>query len=213
MYAIGHVALGYLVGKIISRATDHNLNTPLIWSVSLLPDIDFIIPGLQHRGPTHSIIITLLFFTPLLLIRFQKTAPYFAAMVSHFMIGDYITGDGAMIFWPLSSEFIKYHMPIQMGGSFEIQIELALFAIILVIMTISKEFHHLFHYEKRNLILSVPIFTIILPAMYKYPIKIPDILIIPHLILLSIILLSLSISIIQILSRAQKVNEKWRSQP
>ena len=208
MYAIGHIALGYLAGKILSKATDQNSNTPILWTFSLLPDVDFIIPSLQHRGPTHSIIFTLLFFTPFLLIAFRKAAPYFAAMLTHFMIGDYITDKGVMMFWPLSLKFVKYQKTIPIGTSLEIQLELALFATLLVILIISKDLNHLLHYENKNLILLIPIFTIIIPAIYKYPIKIPTILLIPHMILLGIITLSLSISIINILTRLQ--SKTWR---
>jgi hypothetical protein len=57
MYAVGHFALGYLTSKIASKSLNVNINLPLIFLASVLPDIDLLIPGLHHRGPLHSIIV------------------------------------------------------------------------------------------------------------------------------------------------------------
>jgi len=67
MFTVGHVALDHLVGVALSRAMGQDLNVPITWTLSLLPDIDFVIPGLQHKGPTHSLIIVLSIFIPILL--------------------------------------------------------------------------------------------------------------------------------------------------
>jgi membrane-bound metal-dependent hydrolase YbcI (DUF457 family) len=104
MFTVGHIALGYITGKILSKAMEQSQNIPAIWALSLLPDVDFLIPGLQHRGSTHSIIVALLIFTPLLIVRPRKTAPYFAALAAHSIIGDYITDGGVKLFWPVSSD-------------------------------------------------------------------------------------------------------------
>lgn len=55
MFAVGHVAFEYITG-ISSVKPLKGGNIPVIWTLSLLPDIDFLIPGLQHRGPTRSLI-------------------------------------------------------------------------------------------------------------------------------------------------------------
>jgi len=199
MFAVGHIALGYVTGKIISKATDQSLNIPAIWTLSLLPDIDFLIPGLQHRGPTHSIIVTILIFAPFLLIKPRRTAPYFAALATHSLIGDYITNGGTKLFWPVSSEWIKYEKTIMLGSAFETHIELALFAAFIVILILSKDLNRLFKSEMNNNLLFIPLCTVILPSIFKYPVNIPNMLIIPHLLLLSMIALSLSMSLIQIL--------------
>ena len=73
MYPVGHIALGYLAGILASRITREEFNTPLIWIVSLLPDLDLFIPFLEHRGPTHSIIIAVIAFTPIILTQKRDT--------------------------------------------------------------------------------------------------------------------------------------------
>jgi membrane-bound metal-dependent hydrolase YbcI (DUF457 family) len=138
MLILGHIALGYITGKIISKATDQSINIPVIWILSLLPDIDLLIPGLRHRGPTHSIIVALIIFTPLFIIASWKAAPYFAALVSHSLIGDYFTG-GAQMFWPLSSEWLEYERSMRMGSALELSIALALFTVMIAILILSRE--------------------------------------------------------------------------
>ena len=137
MLVLGHMALGYFTGKIVSKATDQSINIPVIWILSLLPDIDLLIPGLQHRGPTHSIIVALIIFIPLFFIASWKAAPYFAALASHSLIGDYLTG-GAQLFWPLSLEWLEYERAMRMGSPFELYVEFALFAVMVAILILSR---------------------------------------------------------------------------
>ena len=138
MLVLGHIALGYITGKIVSKATDQNINIPVIWILSLLPDIDLLIPGLQHRGPTHSIIVALIIFTPLFIISSWKATPYFAALASHSLIGDYFTG-GAQLFWPLSLEWYEYERSMRMGSTLEVYVEFALFAVMIIILILSRD--------------------------------------------------------------------------
>ena len=138
MLAIGHIALGYITGKIISKATGQSINIPVIWILSLLPDIDLLIPGLRHRGPTHSIIVALIIFTPLFIIASWKANPYFVALASHSLIGDYFTGK-TQLFWPLSLEWLEYERAMRMGSVFEIFTEFALFAVMIAILILSRD--------------------------------------------------------------------------
>lgn len=200
MFAVGHIALGYIIGRILNKFTEERQNIPALWTLSLLPDIDLLIPGLEHRGPTHSIIIALIIFIPLLLIRARKTAPWFAALATHSLIGDYITDKGIKLFWPISSEWVKYENTIMMGTEFETYVELALFFMIIITLIVLKDYNHLFDSDWRNIVLFIPLCTVFLPIMFKYPVDIPRVLIIPHLILLSIMALSFTMSIITMAS-------------
>ena len=205
MFAVGHVTLGYIIGRLFNKAIGQDLNIPAIWALSLLPDIDFLIPGLQHRGPTHSIIIALIIFLPFFLLRSKEAVPYFATLATHSIIGDYITDRGIMLFWPLTSEWVKFENTIRLGSTFETYIELTLFSMLILTLIVSKDFNHLFDLDMRNSVLFIPLCTIVLPAFFRYPVKIPEILIIPHLILLSIIALSFSMSLIP---TASSINKK-----
>ena len=141
MLAFGHIALGYITGKIVSKATDQSINIPAIWTLSLLPDIDLLIPYLQHRGPTHSIIVALIIFTPLFIIASWKAAPYFASLASHSLIGDYLTGR-TQLFWPLSLEWFEYERAMRLRSALELYTEFALFAVMIAILVLSRNLVH-----------------------------------------------------------------------
>jgi len=94
MFAVGHLALGYILGKTTSKSLNVNLNIPLVLVASMVPDIDLLIPGLEHRGPTHSLILIFLLFLPAFMLYRERAAPYFVAVVQHSILGDSITGGG-----------------------------------------------------------------------------------------------------------------------
>ena len=107
MYLLGHMALGYFTGKITSKITKNETNIPLLWIFSMLPDIDILIPGFVHRGPTHSIIVATAIFTPIM-IYYKKGISYYASLLSHSLIGDYITAYGCQLLWPINQTWYKY---------------------------------------------------------------------------------------------------------
>ena len=83
MFAVGHMALAYLLGKGSSKALHTKINIPILLVLSILPDSDIIYDFLTgaeiHRGPTHSIIFAAIVFIPIF-IHYRKTAiPYFSS--------------------------------------------------------------------------------------------------------------------------------------
>jgi membrane-bound metal-dependent hydrolase YbcI (DUF457 family) len=139
MYPVGHVALGYLAGLLASRITREKFNTPLIWIVSLLPDLDLFIPFLEHRGPTHSIIVAVIAFTPIILTQ-KKGYPYLAALASHSTIGDYFTAYGCKLLWPLYPGWFKADRRLLLTGKNGIYAEILLFALMSIVLLL-KNFH------------------------------------------------------------------------
>ena len=73
MFSVGHLAFGYLSGRASSKLLNVNINIPLLFLVSILPDIDLLIPGVEHRGPTHSMIVLCTLSLPALMI-YKKRA-------------------------------------------------------------------------------------------------------------------------------------------
>jgi len=51
--------VGYVTGKASSRFLDIRINIPLALTLSILPDVDILIPEPKHCGPTHSVILLL----------------------------------------------------------------------------------------------------------------------------------------------------------
>jgi hypothetical protein len=196
------MALAYLLGKTSAKLLKVRLNIPLILVLSVLPDIDILLGYLLkseiHRGPTHSIITAILVFIPFFVIYRQKAAPYFAALASHSLIGDFIIGGQLQLLWPLSTN--EFGLPelgfpyIDIYSTINITLELILFATALIVMLKTRDILHFFRNNKLNLILVIPIFTVLLPTFASYPLYVPILLMLPHLFYL--VLFSISALIV-----------------
>ena len=126
MYPLGHAALGYFAAKATQKITNTEYNIILVWILSSLPDIDVIIPPLEHRGPTHSIITAITVFIPILIILKKRALPYLASLASH-AIGDVVTAYGIQLYWPLSTQWIKVPCSMTLKGTLEAVVEVTLF--------------------------------------------------------------------------------------
>ena len=163
MFAIGHFALGYLFGKGTSKLAKVALNLPLLLATSVLPDVDLLFRFLTHRGPTHSIITISILMIPLFIIYRKQALPYFAAMLTHILIGDFFTG-GVMLFWPLSHELF---------GAFNFQVtsigisivELVLFLLAVPIMYKMGDLQTLLKPYNKNWALIIPLGSVIGPLI------------------------------------------------
>jgi membrane-bound metal-dependent hydrolase YbcI (DUF457 family) len=198
MYAVGHFALGYLTGKVTAKALNVNINLPLIFIISVFPDIDILIPGLYHRGPLHSILAYFLLFLPVFLLYRKKAAPYFVALLQHSIIGDYLTG-GTQLLWPISNEM--YGLNIDVTSLTNIIVEWFFFLISIAVMFKTKDVLSLFKHQTSNLILTIPVFTVLLPTVISFPLFVPFALLIPHLVFLTLFGLSILLDWKEILTK------------
>ncbi len=137
-----------------------------------------LLPGLEHRGPTHSLILIFLFFLPAFAFYRERAAPYFVAVVQHPIIGDYITGGGVQLLWPLTPYW--YGIGIKIISLTNIFIEWTLFLAFLTIMFKTKDVWILFQPHASNVFLSIPILTVLLPTLLSFPVSVPLELVIPH---------------------------------
>lgn len=168
MFAIGHFALGYLAGKGTSKISGTKINMPLLIVASIIPDVDlvlrFIFPTIfQHRVLTHSIFIITIIMIPFFLLYGRKTLPYYAALLSHVLIGDFFTG-GAKIFWPISYTTYGFQN-IEATSLVSVSAEIVLFIVSLAIMVWSKDLQSLFKPNKFNLILIIPFVAVLGPLL------------------------------------------------
>lgn len=199
MFAVGHLALGYVLGKATSKSLGVNLNIPLVLIASIISDIDLLIPSLMHRGPTHSLIPIFFLFLPAFLLYRERAAPYFVAVVQHSILGDYITGGGIQLFWPLTPYW--YGIGIKMMSLTNIFVEWALFLMFMTIMFKTKDVWILFRHNASNMLLSIPIFTVLLPTLLSFPLSVPLELVIPHGIYLALFAFSIIIDFQYILKK------------
>jgi len=182
MYAVGHFALGYLTGKLAAKSLDVNINLPLLFLASVFPDIDILIPGLEHRGPLHSVILFCLVFIPIFAIYKKRAVPYFVAVIQHIIIGDYLIGGNLQLLWPLTANTYGFHIGI--SSLINITLEWCLFLISMTFMIKTKDIFSLFKRHSSNMILAIPVLTVLLPTVISFPLYVPLALLIPHIVYL-----------------------------
>jgi membrane-bound metal-dependent hydrolase YbcI (DUF457 family) len=183
------MGIAYLLAKASGKLLKVNFNIPLVLVISILPDIDIIFQFLFgsniHRGPTHSILVAILVFIPVFIIYRKKAAPYFAALASHSLIGDFFIGGQIQLFWPLSTR--EFGLPelgfpdISIESPINVALELTIFVIATVVMFKTRDIYTFFRKRKLNLVLAVPIFTVLLPTSVGYPLQVPSLMVPPHL--------------------------------
>jgi membrane-bound metal-dependent hydrolase YbcI (DUF457 family) len=183
-FAVGHIALGYLASKTSSRVLGVRINIPLIFLASMLPDLDLLL-GSQHRGPTHSLLVYAAAFAPIFFLYGKQVVPFFASLTQHSLLGDMLTWGGVQLLWPVFSR--QYGMPLQITSELGITLEWIVFFAGLTLLWKTGDVAHLFQHHSYNLLLTVPLVAIILPAFMSFPLTVPAALIVPHLVLLGIL--------------------------
>lgn len=180
MYAVGHFALGYLSGKGSAKLSGVRVNVPAILVLSILPDVDILFEPLFrniHRGPTHSIIVLSLVFLPFFAVYRKRAIPYFVAILSHPLVGDFLVGHSRLL-WPLQTNF---GIGIPITSSTNVVLEWSLFAISMIAMLRANDMRRLLQPHLSNLLLCIPAFTVLLPTILSFPLGVPVWLEPPHL--------------------------------
>ncbi len=188
LFAVGHMSIAYLLGKASGKALRLNPNVPLLMVLSILPDTDilydFITGSVIHRGPTHSIIIATLVFIPLFIFYRKRAIPYFLALTSHFMIGDFLIGGKLQLFWPLSNNEFGLHEAgfyyIDIFSFFNVTLELLLFTVAILVLFKTGDWKVFFSTKTTNLLLIIPIATVLLPSTIGYPFTQSLLILRPH---------------------------------
>ena len=203
MYAVGHFALGYLTGKLTAKSLNVNVNLPLLFLASVFPDIDILIPGLVHRGPLHSVVLFCLLFLPIFAIYKKRAAPYFVALIQHIIIGDYLIGGDLQLLWPLTPN--TYGLYIGMGSLLHVALEWGFFIISMTFMIKTKDIFFLFKPHPSNMILAIPVLTVLLPTLISFPLYVPLSLLIPHIVYLILFTIPIMIDLKIMLTKTESV--------
>jgi membrane-bound metal-dependent hydrolase YbcI (DUF457 family) len=216
------MAIAYLLGKGSSKKLHVNLNIPILLVLSILPDVDIIYDYLTgsniHRGPTHSIVVATVAFIPIFIYYRKKAVPYFLALISHPLIGDFFIGGKLQLFWPISNKQFGLHelgsYYISITSPVNIAVEVSLFIVATIILYKSGDWKVFFKSDWTNLVLIIPIATVLLPSTIGYPFSAPLILTQPTLALAHLFYLVLfSIAVFKTLSSIYKkrVNQIGKS--
>ncbi|MEM2780677.1 MAG: metal-dependent hydrolase [Candidatus Bathyarchaeia archaeon] len=183
-YAVGHFALGYLTAKLTAHFTKTRVNVPIILALSVAPDVDLLIPFVEHRGPFHSILMAIIIFIPIIILARKDAIPYFIALIHHSLLGDFITGK-TQLFWPITTQ--SFGTAVAIESLANITVEWLAFLIMFIEILRAKDLQTLLKPNHTNIILAVPtLLTVLLPTFLAFPLKVPTSLIIPHLIMLTL---------------------------
>lgn len=159
----------------------------MLLTAAILPDMDLILRFLEHRGPTHSLITALVLMTPFLFAYRKAAVPYFAALVSHSLIGDFFTG-GTQLFWPFSTTWYGA-LNINVASSVNASLELILFVVSLGALFKTGDLRRMVKPNKYNMVLFLPFMAVLGPILQlgrgsEY--TLPSLLLIPSLFWLAL---------------------------
>jgi len=125
-----------LSAKLIGHITKTRVNVPVVLTLSVIPDIDLLIPLVEHRGPFHSVLMAIIMFIPVFVLFRKSVLPYLIALIQHSIIGDFLTGE-VQLFWPLTSK--PYGTGMDIRSLTNITIEWTTFTIMLFAMLKTKD--------------------------------------------------------------------------
>ena len=191
MLAVGHMSVAYLLTRGLKRGRWQSMSIPLVWVSSLLPDIDLLIPGINHMGPTHSIIFAIAAFLPLFLYKGKEVTPYFMGYASHTILGDLITNSNVWLLWPLTQRRFEVPLPFLCKHTFSMNLELALFGLFILVFIITKDYSSKLYSRGTRPLSLIPFTALLVPVVFGFPLPVPLRLVPPHLVFMAVILLPL----------------------
>jgi len=202
-FAVGHIALGYILGKASARSLKTDLNIPLAMTLCVIPDMDILLENIglaqviPHRGPMHSFLAALIVFIPFFALYRKKAVPYFIALVQHSLIGDYLTGGKLQLLWPITLR--QFGTARSIFSLENVTLEFLLFISSIALLLVTRDVYTLFRSHRSNLVLAVPTFTVLLPIFLSYPLEVPVLLILPHLVYTFMFLATIVIEVVRFL--------------
>ena len=117
----------------------------------------------MHRGPTHSLITITALIIPFLIIYRKQAIPYYAAILSHSLIGDFFTG-GTQLLWPLTQNWFGA-LNLEVPGLTNVVLELSLFSLTMPIMHKLGDLQTLLKPNTKSWALLIPLIATIGPLL------------------------------------------------
>lgn len=193
-FAVGHIAVAYVLGKGSAAVVRTKPIVPILIMLSVLPDIDILGERfIMHRGPTHSVIVITAALVPFFLVYRKRAIPYFLALLQHPLIADYASGGRLQLFWPLSTRF--YGLEISITSPFSMTLEWGFFVASIIVMAKASDLSKFFKPYVFNLILILPTFTVLLPALVGFPTSVPIVLLPTHVIYAATFLVAIAVAL------------------
>ena len=166
MFFAGHMALAYILNQMLKRRIKISFSLPLLFCASVLPDLDFMFsPAITHHTLTHSLTFWSLICLTILILRRFSGLPYVIAILSHFLIGDIITGNPALFYGLTNVTFGNFQASLssEYGQPYAMLYQAAVEAIMVASFTV-------FGIARRNI-----------PSLFTFPLK--------HVLILDLVVL------------------------
>jgi membrane-bound metal-dependent hydrolase YbcI (DUF457 family) len=164
------------------------MSIPLVWAFSVLPDLDLLIPGVRHMGPTHSLAFAIAVLMFLILYKGREALPYSLAYFSHTILGDLITNRGVQFLWPLTQRTYQVPLPFSSNSAFSVNLELILFGLFILVFMITKDYSSGPHSNITKLATLIPFTALLVPVVFSFPTSVSLRLIPPNLIIMAVVL-------------------------
>jgi len=130
---------------------------------------------------------------PFFIVYRRKAVPYFIALIQHPLVSDFVAGGRIQLFWPLTRQY--FGLETKITSLENVALELALFAVSMIVMVKADDVKAFFKPSYSNLILAVPTFTVLLPMFASFPLYVPFALIFPHLVFMVLFLAAIAVSL------------------
>jgi len=114
-----------------------------------------------------NVIVSCPLFLPAFILFGKRATPYFVALIQPSLIGDYLTGAGIQLLWPIASYW--YGLGVEIISQTNIFTEWILFLTSIAIMLKTKDARLPFQRHPSNLTISIPVLTVLLPTFLSFP--------------------------------------------
>jgi hypothetical protein len=159
MLFAGHMVLAYFLNQPLQKKWHITYSLPLLFCASILPDMDFIFsPIIAHHTVTHSLTFWSVICVALIIIKRLDGLPYVIAILSHFLIGDIITGNPPLFYGFSDQTFGNFSTTIssEYGKDYEMlyaaAVEVAVVGLFVIYTITKKNLPPLFSFPMKHVL-------------------------------------------------------------
>jgi hypothetical protein len=173
MLFAGHMVLAYFLNQPLQKKWHITYSLPLLFCASIVPDMDFIFsPIIAHHTVTHSLTFWSVICVALIIIKRLDGLPYVIAILSHFLIGDIITGNPPLFYGFSDQTFGNFSTTIssEYGKGYEMlysaAVEVAMVGLFIMYSITKKNLAPLFSFPMKHvLILGLVVLSIFIGTL------------------------------------------------